>query len=58
MFERRQRDDPSRRLPRNPATMGDEDECLDLGALQAYHLGKMITDRGPLFLKKKVIFLM
>ena len=24
------------RLPRNPATVGDEDECLDLGALQAY----------------------
>ena len=24
------------RLPRNPATMGDEDECLDVGALQAY----------------------
>ena len=24
------------RLPRNPATMGDEDECLDAGALQAY----------------------
>ena len=23
-------------LPRNPATMGDEDECLDVGALQAY----------------------
>ena len=23
------------RLPRNPATMGDEDECLDVGALQA-----------------------
>ena len=41
MLERRQRDDPSEqwvllRLPRNPATMGDEDECLDVGALQAY----------------------
>ena len=24
------------RLPRNSATMGDEDECLDVGALQAY----------------------
>ena len=24
------------RLPRNPATMGDEDECLDVGALQAH----------------------
>ena len=24
------------RLPRNPATMGDEDECLDVGSLQAY----------------------
>ena len=24
------------RLPRNPATMGDEGECLDVGALQAY----------------------
>ena len=24
------------RVPRNPATVGDEDECLDLGALQAY----------------------
>ena len=24
------------RLPRNTATMGDEDECLDVGALQAY----------------------
>ena len=24
------------RLPRNPTTMGDEDECLDVGALQAY----------------------
>ena len=24
------------RLPRNPATMGGEDECLDVGALQAY----------------------
>ena len=23
------------RLPRNPATMGDEDECLAVGALQA-----------------------
>ena len=43
-FERRQRDDPTRRfcsntmgtLPRNPATMRDEDECLDVGALQAH----------------------
>ena len=24
------------RLPRNAATVGDEDECLDVGALQAY----------------------
>ena len=24
------------RLPRNPATMGDEGECLDVGAPQAY----------------------
>ena len=24
------------RLPRNPATVGDEDECLDVGDLQAY----------------------
>ena len=24
------------RLPRTPATMGDEDDCLDVGALQAY----------------------
>ena len=24
------------RLPRNPATMDDEDECLDVGVLQAY----------------------
>ena len=24
------------RLPRNPATMGDEDECLVVGALQAH----------------------
>ena len=24
------------RLARNPATMGDEDECLDVGALQAH----------------------
>ena len=24
------------RLPRNPATMVDEDECLDVGALQAF----------------------
>ena len=24
------------RLPRNPATMGDEDECLDVGAPQAH----------------------
>ena len=24
------------RLPRNPATMGDEDECLDVCALQAH----------------------
>ena len=24
------------RLPRNPATTGDEDECLDVGALQAH----------------------
>ena len=24
------------RIPCNPATMGDEDECLDVGALQAY----------------------
>ena len=24
------------RLPRNPDTMGNEDECLDVGALQAY----------------------
>ena len=24
------------RLPRNPTTMGDEDECLDVGALQAH----------------------
>ena len=23
-------------LPRNPATMGDEDECLDVGVLQAF----------------------
>ena len=23
-------------VPRNPATMGDEDECLDVGALQAH----------------------
>ena len=26
----------SLRRPRNPATMGDEDECLDVGALQAH----------------------
>ena len=24
------------RLPRKPATMGDDDECLDVGALQAH----------------------
>ena len=24
------------RLPRSPATMGDEDECLDVGAVQAH----------------------
>ena len=24
------------RLPRAPATLGDEDECLDVGALQAH----------------------
>ena len=24
------------RLPRSPATMGDEDECLDVSALQAH----------------------
>ena len=24
------------RLARNPATMGDEDECLDVAALQAH----------------------
>ena len=24
------------RLPPNPATMGDEDQCLDVGALQAH----------------------
>ena len=46
MLECRQRDDPSvvlsqhqwvlSRLPRNLATVGDEDECLDVGALQAH----------------------
>ena len=30
------------RLPRNAATMGDEDECLDVGALQA-HVGGPTT---------------
>ena len=32
------------RLPRSPATMGDEDECLDVGALQAHAAGP--TDFG------------
>ena len=46
MLEFRQRDDSTwrfcpiqwvlPRLPRGPATMGDGDECLDVGALQAH----------------------
>ena len=46
MLERRQRDDSTRgfapaqwvlsRLRRSPATVGDEDECLDVSTLQAH----------------------
>ena len=33
------------RLPRNPATMGGEDECLDVGALQAHADGPGVQSR-------------
>ena len=40
------------RLPRDPATMGDEDECLDLGALQAYADGPTTFGVQSHFLSK------